>query len=45
MSQLDKSDPRCAACGFLKHQHGQFSLICPVLVKGMLTMFRTGVQS
>jgi hypothetical protein len=39
------SDVRCSACGFYKHSHGVYSLICPVLVKGMLSMFRTGDAS
>lgn len=34
------SDPKCAACGFLYHSHGKYSEICPVLVRGMLSMFR-----
>lgn len=37
-------DRACAACGFRKHSHGEFSNICPVLVRGMLSMFRKEVQ-
>lgn len=34
------ADPKCGACGFCRHSHLQYSEICPVLVRGMLSMFR-----
>lgn len=32
-------DPMCK-CGFALHSHHRYSNICPVLVKGMLSMFQ-----
>lgn len=40
VTAIPANDPECAACGFRKHCHGQYSKICPVLVRGMLSMFR-----
>lgn len=34
-------DPMCK-CGFPKHSHHRYSNICPVLVRGMLSMFQKG---